>query len=109
MEGIIALSIPIAFLVCVALVARWLSDNRVRRELNNSGASPEMVAQIMQNPVQDPLSSLKWGIVAISIGVALAGIQLLGLGGEDPMAFGLVFILGGAGLLLFYRIAARKE
>ncbi len=105
MEGIIALSIPIAFLVSVALITRWLSDNRVRRELNNSGASPEMVTQIMQNPVADPQSSLKWGIVAISIGVALSGIQLLGLDGEDPMAFGLVFILGGAGLLLFYRIA----
>ncbi len=109
MEGVIALGIPMVFLICIALMTKWLSDNRVRRELLNSGASPEHVTAIMQNPVQDIDSSLKWGIVAISIGLALAGIHLFGLNADDPLTFALVFLFGGAGLILFYMLRKHSD
>jgi hypothetical protein len=58
-----------------------------------------------------PLTSLKWGIVLVSVGLAV----MLGLflhsaynnieGGIFP---GLVAVFGGAGLILFYFIANRK-
>lgn len=102
MEEILALSIPITFLVIIGLMTKWLSDNRVRREILKAGSTPDQVTAIMQNPVQDIDSSLKWGIVSIAIGLALIGIQVFNLNAEDPMTFALVFLFGGAGLITFY-------
>lgn len=107
MEETLALSIPITFLVIVGLMTKWISDNRVRRELLKAEATPEQMEALMRRPVQDVDSSLKWGIVAVAIGVALVGIQLLNLDGDEPITFGLIFIFGGAGLLAFYGIKSR--
>lgn len=109
MEGIIALGIPITFLVIVGLMTKWLSDNRVRRELLSAGSTPEQVTAIMQNPVQDIDSSLKWGIVAIAIGLALVGIHVFDLDVEDPLTFALVFIFGGGGLITFYMLRKKSS
>lgn len=109
MEGILALSIPLTFLIVIGLTTKWLSDNRVRRELLNAGSTPEQIEAVMQNPVQDIDSSLKWGIVSMAIGLSLVGIHIFDLDAEDPLTFALVFLFGGAGLIAFYVLCSRGE
>lgn len=107
MEEIFALSIPIVFVVTVGLVTRWISDNRVRRELIHANASADLAATLLSSPEENPDTSLKWGMVSVAIGLALFGNQMFDLGTDDPMAFGLVFVLGGIALTLFYLIKSR--
>lgn len=109
MEEILALMIPITFVIIVGLTTKWLSDNRVRRELVLAKAASEVVESVMASPPENGESSLKWGIVAVAVGLALVGIQLLHLDADDPVTFGIVFIFGGAGLLLFYLIKTKKD
>lgn len=109
MEDIIGVFIPIVFMIMVGLVTKWLSDNRVRRELIGAAATPEMSEALLTSAVNNEQSSLKWGIVAVAIGLSLVTIQLAHLNTEDPIAFGLVFIFGGGGLLLHYFIWRHQE
>ncbi|MEX2327446.1 MAG: DUF6249 domain-containing protein, partial [Pseudomonadales bacterium] len=101
--------IPIVFVITVGLITRWISNNRVRRELINANASPELAATLLGSPEENPDTSLKWGMVFIAIGLALFGNQLLNLDADDPIAFGLAFLFGGIALLLFYLIKSRKD
>lgn len=109
MEGMMALSIPIVFVIIVGLTTKWISDNRVRRELTAANASPELVEKLLAAPAENAESSLKWGMVSVAVGLSLFGIQLLDLDEGDPLSFGLVFIFGGIGLLLFYMIKSRQN
>lgn len=109
MEGIIALMIPITFLVVVGWTSKWLSDNRVRRELINANATAEIIERMFMRPVQDLDSSLKWGMVSIGVGLALTGIQLLDIDADDPLTFALIFIFAGAALILFYFMKANQD
>jgi phosphoenolpyruvate carboxylase len=108
-EDVVALFIPITFIIVVGLIAKWLSDNRLRRELANAGINPELAEKLMAAPAPSSDSSLKWGIVAIAVGLSLAVIQLAHLNEDDPVSFGIVFIFGGAGLLLHYFLGSRQE
>lgn len=106
MEGVIAVSIPIVAVIIVGLMTKWISDNRLRRQLMN--VSPE-VAQVLLTSVPDTTdNSLKWGIVSVGVGAALVTIQLSGIEPTGPLAIGLVFIFGGAGLLAHYVIATTR-
>lgn len=107
MEGVLALSIPIVCVIVIGLISKWISDNRLRRELIS--ASPEL-AQVLLTSVPDlSEGSLKWGLVSIGVGAALVTIQLTGIDSTGPLAFGLVFIFGGAGLLAHYVISITRN
>lgn len=58
-----------------------------------------------------PLSSLKWGILFVMVGLAvILGVWLHSLYFiGDGIIPGLIAVFGGLGLLLFYRIASKKE
>ena len=76
------------------------------------GLSPdEIKAMYASNIKRDPLTSLKWGILFVSAGIAVL------LGGvmheyfrmqEDGIIIGMVGVFIGAGLLVFYAIASKK-
>lgn len=107
MEDILAVSIPIVFVVVVGLTTKWISDNRLRRELVN--VSPEMARVLLTSAPDTSDNSLKWGVVSVAVGAALATIQLTGIEPTSPLAFGLVFIFGGVGLLAHYVITTTRS
>ena len=76
------------------------------------GIVAEDVKAIYQKGVwrTNPLSSLKWGILAISLGIGLfIGLRLKEAAGmEDGIIFALVAICGGIGLVVFYLLARNK-
>jgi hypothetical protein len=56
-----------------------------------------------------PLSNLKWGLIALFVGVGIFwGMQLDAKYGTEQFIAPFVFICGGIALVLFYFIAARK-
>ena len=97
-----------AMIFCIAYITRVISDNRVRRELMNNNASSDIIQKLfLENRSSDTTGNLKWGIVSIAIGLALACIKVTNLGENDPLTYGIVFLFGGSGLLLFYVLTNR--
>ncbi len=109
-EELMAIIVVGVFFGTIAFITKVLSDNRVKRELINMKADKDTIDYLMlQVPAQSNESSLKWGGVTVALGGALAVIHLLGLDGDDPMTFALLFLFGGGGLLGHYALKAGAE
>ena len=106
--------IPIVFFLSIALV--WgmiiLTKHKERMTMIEKGLSPEDIKSMYQRGMLrvNPLSSLKWGIIFLAIGVA----ALLGMWIHSSYYVGeeiipaLMAVFGGIGLITFYSLAARK-
>jgi hypothetical protein len=107
--------IPIFFFISV--VAVWggliLTRHKERMTIIDKGLNPTDMKALYERHWKagsSPLSSLKWGILLVCVGLAV----LIGIWLRDQFFFndgvipGLMAVLGGAGLVLFYFIASRK-
>ncbi len=111
-EGIV---VPIFFFVCVAAIwgAYILTRHKERMVLIDKGTGAEEIKSLYsRNRLQlQPLTNLKWGIVLVGIGIAI----LLAMWLQDTFMFrdgvypGLIALLGGLGLIVFYFVARRKQ
>lgn len=105
MYDIIAILIPIVLAICIVVVVRIVVDARLRRRLAETHASESLVLSLLQaDEVNRRKSSLKWGVVLMCLGAGCVVIDLLGLGVEDPAAFGLLFLAIGLGMVIHYRL-----
>lgn len=105
MYDIITILIPIVLAICIVVIVRIVVDARLRRRLAETHSSESLVLSLLQSDeVNRRKSSLKWGVVLMSLGVGCVVIDLLGLGVEDPSAFGLLFLAIGIGMVVYYRI-----
>jgi hypothetical protein len=105
MYDIITILIPIVLAICIVVIVRVVVDARLRRRLAETHASESLVIALLQSDeVNRRKSSLKWGVVVLSLGVGCVIIDLLGLGVEDPSSFGLLFVAIGVGMVVHYRI-----
>lgn len=108
-EELIPIVVVSVFFWCIAFVTRTLSDNRVKRELINMKAEPEVIEQLtLRKPPADHESSLKWGLVIAALGVAFATIHVLRLDGDEAMTYALLFMFGGGALLAHYVLKSRE-
>jgi hypothetical protein len=107
--------IPIFFFISV--VAIWggviLTRHKERMTIIDKGLNPTDMKALYERhwkAASSPLSSLKWGILLVCVGLAvLIGIWLRDLFFfNDGVIPGLMAVLGGAGLVLFYFIASKK-
>ena len=106
------LLVPIAFFVAVSVVflglARIISEGRTRRRLIESGGSAEVARALAASQDEHGLfGALKWGIVAIGVGLAFVVVQFLPYDEDDPIMFGVVLLFLGASLLTYYLTARR--
>jgi hypothetical protein len=109
MEMDFALLVPIVLFVCIVACIKIIMDGRVRRRLAESGASEELVRTMLAADEQNrKVSSLKWGLVLVLVGIAFGLIDVLNLGPNDPAAFGIVITAAGLGMLGFHALANRK-
>ncbi len=107
--------VPIIFFV--SLVAIWggaiLTRHKERMTIIDKGLNPADLKALYERRwrAADPLLSLKWGIIFVCVGLAvLIGIWLHEQYFiSDGVIPGLMAVLGGAGLVLFYFIASRKK
>jgi hypothetical protein len=87
--------------------------NRERMAMIEKGLTPaEMVAGSVRRPFMHPLTTLKWGLLVLFVGIGIfAGSWLTNvlMMKEEPAFFGSTFLAGGLALIIHYFIAARHE
>ncbi len=104
----LGLLIPISLFVCITYAIKVVVDAMVRRHMVNAGGSEELVNSILRDEEQRRRhSSLRWGIVLVSVALGFGLIQLFGWREVTP---GLIAVLAGVtglGHLVFYAISRR--
>jgi hypothetical protein len=110
-EGLTGVLIVFIIFSAAAFVIKVISDNRIRRRIIESGQVDEKVKYLYfrsdRRPF-DPLSSVKWGLVLIGIGLALLLGQLFPYEITEGMTFGLMFLFAGIAFLIYYFLQKKK-
>ena len=100
--------IPISLFICIVYAIKVVVDARVRQRMVNAGGSAELVNSVLRDEEQRRRhSSLRWGIVLLSVGLGFGLIQWFGWQEVTP---GLIAVLAGAtglGNLVFFAISRR--
>ena len=100
----------IAAVVFTGLVAmiKVITDAITRNRLISKGIVDEKVKHLFATSTQlQRLSSLKWGLVLIGIGLALLIGQLAEDYISDQSTFGLMFIFAGIAFFIYYGVARK--
>ena len=102
--------IPISLFAMIYLIVKSVVENKTRQAAIDKGISEEALRNLFAAPPVDPghgTGELKWGMVAVAIGLSLWFVDALGLSPEQPMAFGIPLIFGGAALIAYQFIRRR--
>ena len=100
MYDVIAILIPIVLAICIVYAIRIVTDNRLRRYLAEMETDPETVKVLLQTDQKNRQNAvMRWGMLCTCIGLAMVIIQICGLDANDPLAYGLIFLGTGVGLL----------
>jgi len=102
----------LALSVCSVIGVGIFTRHRERMSMIEKGLKGEDMKAYFDKSVRhwSPLTSLKWGIVLVGVGVAI----LLGLWLEETFGVrggvfpGLIAIFGGGALVLFYVISRKR-
>lgn len=98
--------IPISFFIIVGYIIKVISDNKVRKNLVEKGMIDENVKFLYADRVQlQYLSSLKWGLVLVGLGLAFFFGRLFASDISDEMTVGGMFLFAGLGFLVYYFVA----
>jgi Flp pilus assembly protein TadB len=96
MEGVL---IPLGAFAMVVLMV-WIVISRghkERMELIKQGINPDTTK------VSTPgTGSLLWGLLLAAVGLGLVITFITGHGDDETLSFGLVLLLGGVGLIVYY-------
>jgi uncharacterized membrane protein len=110
-EGLTGVLIVFIIFSAAAFVIKVVSDNRIRRRLIEGGQVDEKVKYLYfksERRMYDPLSSVKWGMVLIGIGLALLLGQLFPYDITEEMTIGLMFLFAGIAFLIYYGLQKRQ-
>lgn len=93
-----------------AWIAARISENWMRKKAVESGASAELVESLLSTERSPSrFRALKRGMVAVALGLGLSVEAVFPYDFEDPIAYGVLLILGGAALLLYYAYVRTVE
>ena len=103
-----AILIPIVLFVCIAYVIKVCVDATIRKRMLDAGGSTELVDSLLRDEeLRRRHSSLRWGIVLLSVALGFGLIQWFGWQEVTP---GVVAVLAGAiglGNLVFYAVSRK--
>jgi hypothetical protein len=106
--------VPIIFFFVVGgIIASFvLTRHKERMTMLDRGLSPEDIKQLYDRSTgkSNPYSSLKWGIVFVSIGLAvIAGMVIREFTYvQEGIYPALIALFGGAGLIVYYLTVRKK-
>jgi len=90
----------------ILLAVKFLTEFFLRRRLIDKGLVDEKVKYLFADVgMTHLLSNIKWGMLLIAIGLALFWKQFSPYRVEDETIFGLMFLFGGIGFLVYYFVA----
>ena len=103
-----ALIVGIIFFSIVSIV-KIVSDGATKRRIiEKSLTDPQAAQTLLTHPDLVNLSSLKWGMVLVGIGLAWMVSRWMPYYWRDETVFGLMFLMAGLGMLAYYPIAQPK-
>lgn len=103
-------------LVGISWAFAWLgvrvSEARARRKAVEAGVTPELVDRLFEDEEEatSRYGSLKWGLVAVALGLGALAEAVFPYSWADTIAYGVVFVIGGVALIGYYvYMEAREE
>lgn len=92
----------------LAFVIKIVSDNWTKKRALEAGASEQTIRAVFRMD-RDPmvLTSLKWGMVAVGLGLALLLADVMNVSFQEAGPYGGLLLFGGAALILYYWIARK--
>lgn len=100
--------IPISLFICITYAIKVVVDARVRSRMIGAGGSEELVNSIMRDEEQRRRhSSLRWGIVLLSVGVGFGLIQWFGWQEVTPGMVAVLAAATGLGNLAFFAVSRK--
>jgi hypothetical protein len=110
----IGILVPITLFIVVAIIS-WKfidSKHRERNTIIEKGLNPSDYMELYKRHAytSNPLSSLKWGLLALfaGLGYTVATILYSWYRFEEMIFPSMILIFGGLGLIVYYFIAAKK-
>ncbi len=96
----------VSFFAFILGTTKVLSDNWTKRKLIEARVSEDIIRALFRKQ-SDPemFAALKWGIVLAALGLGLIVSQYLPSRFEEPLAWCVVLVFGGVGLLAYYATA----
>lgn len=106
--------IPLVFLISIAAVfiTYITSRHRERMAMVDKGLNSDEVKAYFTHEIRrDPFSSLKWGLLFISVGLAVVLGNFLHkqFDVSEGVIIGLICLFAGCALLVYYGIASKKD
>ena len=99
----------IALFVAIAVITKLGLDHRTRQKLIEKGMVDEKVKFLYrENGETRALSSLKWALVLIGIGLAVVVGQIVPNRMMEEITVAGMFLFAGIGLLVYYAVASHK-
>lgn len=101
--------IPFVVFGAFVAIAKIIADTRIRSKLIAQGLVDEKAKYLFMKDAQlSRLSSLKWGLVLVGLGLALMISYIWPEMLEDGGTFGLMFIFAGVAFLIYYAVAQKQ-
>ncbi len=101
--------IPIAFFLMIYLVIKSYQENKTRQKLIDKGIVDDKAKQLMEATRESShLNSLKWGMVLIAVGIALALANVFPYLFDGPAGVGLMFLFAGAAFIIYHFVGAKQ-
>lgn len=104
---------PLVIFYAVYGIVREYYAYQTRRKLIEQGLTEDQLRTLFgskNGPTEAALNSLKWGLMVLSLGIALFLSQLVTRGmdasGVVATTLGLMFLCAGLSMVVFYRIAS---
>lgn len=106
MEDIV---VPIAVFGSIALIVKMVLDYKTRIKLIEKGEVNENIKHLFArySSGNQRLTSLKWGLVLLGIGIAMLSKQFAPIYISDESVFGLMFLFAGIGFFLYYAVSGK--
>ncbi len=100
--------IPLIIFGSIAIIIKIVLDNRLKHKLIDKGMVDENVKFLNYSTAQTHrLSSLKWGMVLISLGLALSIKFIWPDVINEEGTLGLMFLFAGIGFLVYFGISQK--
>jgi hypothetical protein len=97
--------VPITLFVCIVYAIKVVVDAMLRRHIVNAGGSAEMVDSLLRDEqVRRRHSSLRWGIVMLSVALGFGVVEWYGWQEVTPGLIAVLAAATGLGNLAFFAV-----
>lgn len=93
----------------VYFFVKVMTDYILKKKMIEKGfVNEETQALFKQHTAENRFSSLKWGLIILTAGLALVFLEYIPTGPESPLPYGLFAVFVSIGFLVYYFIVKKE-